>query len=96
MGKKLQIVCPYCQCIKRSDKLKAHLQSDHNKTPEEAKEIRNSFKSKNRVRARKPQSQEPALEKKPRIDAPPTNIIENFVKGLKIDARQCQGVSQEV
>ena len=38
-------------------------------THEQALELRNSLKSKNRVRARKPQSQEPALEKKPRIVA---------------------------
>jgi len=41
-------------------------------------------------------SQEPGMVKKRKIEAPPTNIVKNFVKGLKIDARQCQGASQEV
>ena len=35
------------------------------------------------------------MVKKPRIEAASTNIIDDFVKGLKIDARKCQGASQE-
>ena len=35
------------------------------------------------------------MVKKPRIEAASTNIINDFVKGLKIDARKCQSASQE-
>ena len=70
------------------------MQLKHNKTPEDAKEIRNSLKSKNRVRARNPQSQEPGMVQKRKI-APPTNTVKDLVEAIILDARQCQGASEE-
>ena len=48
----------------RSNKLKRHLQTVHAKPAEEAQEIRESLKK----RRPRPQSQEPATKKKPRIE----------------------------
>ena len=76
MGKNKKVACPSCGVMKRSNNLIRHLRDPkgHAMTHEQALELRNSLKSENRVRARKPQSQEPALAKKPRIEAVSTRM----------------------